>query len=531
MLYFIHTLEQALQPHILRITSCSHILDFKGMLLLEHALQYDPSYVCLAAPETAADVLKSGRGGCLIAAGGGPGLLSLPCPVEMTLIVTDLSMIALNNLLNQMLFQADSIYNQLAFSSPYQTRNLLKAAHQLSDASFAILDSNGTFLYDSIRLEDSDFYISLVQEAAQVHDLVSRLFGVSRMPSGPLLSLDGGRILLFLPFYRNTNNYLLCTAPAGNPLACQAAMILRDLCEPLLSNRMKASPNKNMSFQLFFSRLMSENGDSDDSLMIMLHSMANPPMKNMRLVLVRSEICPEGNPSVSLEHLLPPVAACFPGANITITATEIVVLVSSATMYCPLPIDTRDFEKTLEENHALAVVGNPFTSIMSMRVTCRQCQRIFPIAMAVKLGDETRCMSFARYTHYNVIDICARSIVSVLGGSDIVILTHPGVVNLTRYDRANGTNLRDIMFHYLMNDRSIIKTSKQMFLHRNTLIYKVKKIEELIGESMDDPYLRHNLVFSCLLLRYRELYQKEGVSFSRFEPVKIRHRDNGKQEP
>lgn len=106
------------------------------------------------------------------------------------------------------------------------------------------------------------------------------------------------------------------------------------------------------------------------------------------------------------------------------------------------------------------------------------------------------------------------------GGSDIVILTHPGVVNLTRYDRAYGTNLRDIMFYYLMNDRNIAKTSAEMFLHRNTLIYKIKKIEELIGESMDDPYLRHALIFSCLLLRYRELFQKEGVSFSKLSAVK-----------
>ena len=58
--------------------------------------------------------------------------------------------------------------------------------------------------------------------------------------------------------------------------------------------------------------------------------------------------------------------------------------------------------------------------------------------------------------------------------------------------------------------------------YRNTLIYKIKKIEELIGESMDDPYLRHALIFSCLLLRYRELYQKEGVSFSKLNAVKPR---------
>lgn len=87
---------------------------------------------------------------------------------------------------------------------------------------------------------------------------------------------------------------------------------------------------------------------------------------------------------------------------------------------------------------------------MTMRVSCRMCQRIFPIAMTIKQPEEKRCMSFGRYTQYNVIDICARSIASLYGGSDIVILTHPGVVNLTRYDRAYGTNPAG--YHVLLPD-------------------------------------------------------------------------------
>lgn len=522
MLYFMHTLHQALQTHMLQATTRSQTLDFQGMLLLEHALQYDPSYLCLADPVTAADIIKSGPEGCLITAGTNPELMALHCPGRMSLIITDLTLIALSNLLNQMIFETNHLYNQLSLASPFRLKHLLKTAHQIADASFAILDSNAAFLFDSIRMEDGDFYMPLVRER-QMRELISELTGSYQPPEAPVIVQTKERLILFLPFFRNINNYLLCTASTDNHRVCQTAMILRDLCESLLSNRLKSAPNENMSFQLFFSRLMSENGDSDDSLMIMLHNLANPPMKNMRMVLVRSELCPEGHPSISLDHLLPVVASCFSEANIAITATEIVILVSSDTMYCPLPVKKSDFEEVLEKNRAVAVIGNPFTSIMSMRVTCRQCQRIFPIAMAVKTEDENRCMTFARYTHYNVIDICARSITSILGGSDIVILTHPGVVNLTRYDRANGTNLRDIMFYYLMNDRSITQTSAQMFLHRNTLIYKIRKIEELIGESMDDSYLRHNLVFSCLLLRYRELYQKEGISFSLLESSKNRH--------
>ncbi len=522
MMYFLHTIKQLLASHVIRLEARQDFLSIPGVLLLEDPDQYDPEFLCIADPDISEVILKTRKSGCLISAGSSEELLRLTCPEQMLLIVTDLSAIALNNLLNAMLFEKNQIQNELSSASPYQLSHLIQLAHQRSDASFAILDSNTSFLYDSIRLEDNSFFTPLIQKKMPLPELVRTLSGTAAYPETPLLSSDDERLIILLPFLRNPDNYLLCTAAPDNSSIGLTSMIFRELCEPLLSSRTRLQPDHGLSFPLFFSRLMSESGNSDDALMIMLHSLANPPRKNMRLLLIRSELCPEGSTRLSLDYLVKPISRCFPKANLAVSATELVVLLSSDTAYCPLPIDSDAFEQVLEEQKAIAVMSNPFTSIMSMRVSCRMCERIFPIAMTVKQPGEKRCLSFGRYTQYNVIDICARSIASLYGGSDIVILTHPGVVNLTRYDRANGTNLRDIMFYYLMNDRNIAKTSAAMFLHRNTLIYKIKKIEELIGESMDDPYLRHALIFSCLLLRYRELYQREGVSFSKLNAVKPR---------
>jgi|GEM_PF-2945936 len=284
-----------------------------------------------------------------------------------------------------------------------------------------------------------------------------------------------------------------------------------------------ASRSGKNSFQRLFSRIISGTGDSDESLMLDLRSLPLPVKKNMRLIIIRSEAFLASEGEGPLISLLTPVRSFFPNANIAVMPDEIVVLLSSETQYCPLEFEKSDFEKILSENHAVAMIGNPFTSLNAMRVMYSHTRRMLPIALAVKLPDEIRCMTFARYTQYNVIDICAKAIPEFLHSGDVVFLCHPGVLALTRYDRAFGTNMRDVMFHYLMNDRNIARTGKKLFMHRNTLIYKVKKIEELIGESMDDPYLRHNLIFSCLLLRYREMYQKEGISLTTFEPPKKKH--------
>lgn len=277
---------------------------------------------------------------------------------------------------------------------------------------------------------------------------------------------------------------------------------------------------KDNSFQTLFSKIISSSTDSDDSLMLALKNLPEPPMKNLRLILVRSEIFVGNDVENALYSLLNPIKLFFPGAHIALMPDEIVVLISSEIQYCPIEFSKDSFEKLLSDNKAIAMIGNSFTSINAMRVMYSQTRRMFPIALAVKLPGEKKCMTFARYTQYNVIDICAKTIPELLRGGDIIFLCHPGVLALTKYDRAYGTNLRDVMFHYLMNDRNMTQTSKVLFMHRNTLIYKIHKIEEILGESMDDPYLRHNLVFSCLLLRYRENYQKEGIVLTSFEPSK-----------
>lgn len=269
-----------------------------------------------------------------------------------------------------------------------------------------------------------------------------------------------------------------------------------------------------ISFQHLFPRISESDGSNEERLTASLGRLSPAPKTYMRLILIRFDLSWEDQQAALEYTLLPSVRQFFPTEHIAVMARDIVVLISSDELHCPLKFSMEKFEEFLAANQALAMVSNPFVSITAMRVMYAQCLRMFPIALAVRQDSEGRCLTFARYTQYNIIDICSVAHDSVIGASDIVILCHPGVMTITRYDRANGTNLRDIMFYYLLNDRSITKTAAQMFMHRNTILYKIKKIEELLGESMDDPYLRHNLIFSCMLLRYREIYQKEGVALS-----------------
>ena len=103
--------------------------------------------------------------------------------------------------------------------------------------------------------------------------------------------------------------------------------------------------SKENSFQALFSKIISSSADSDDSLMMALKNLPKPPLKHLRLILVRSEIYTENDGSDILYSLLEPVKKFFPNTNIALMPDEIVILLSSEIQHCPIEFSKTDFEK------------------------------------------------------------------------------------------------------------------------------------------------------------------------------------------
>lgn len=70
---------------------------------------------------------------------------------------------------------------------------------------------------------------------------------------------------------------------------------------------------------------------------------------------------------------------------------------------------------------------------------------------------------------------------------------------LIQYDRKNDSNLMLTLTAYLDNHQNLATTSRQLFIHRNTLLYRVEKIESLLGYSLNEKNAQFNLSFAIKL--------------------------------
>ena len=75
-------------------------------------------------------------------------------------------------------------------------------------------------------------------------------------------------------------------------------------------------------------------------------------------------------------------------------------------------------------------------------------------------------------------------------------MRHPCLVRLREYDELHGTNLYDVLDIYLQCGCSQTAAAERLYLHRNSLIRKIEKIQEIFPVNLNDHEIRLHLMMS-----------------------------------
>ncbi len=78
----------------------------------------------------------------------------------------------------------------------------------------------------------------------------------------------------------------------------------------------------------------------------------------------------------------------------------------------------------------------------------------------------------------------------MLEDTDTEALIPARLKELISYDRAKGTEYTKLLRVYLKNERNIAETAREVYMHRNTCIYRLQRMNELLRMNLDDPGVR-----------------------------------------
>lgn len=177
------------------------------------------------------------------------------------------------------------------------------------------------------------------------------------------------------------------------------------------------------------------------------------------------------------QHAMPMIERAFPGARCIKKERGLIALFP----FCP------------EAPAKLQTVATQADARIGLSRPFSDWARIAEYGSQARTALETGTDRVNELSARSVNALCAKMLGDRLAG---LALAHPALAILADYDARHGSALLNTLQAYLMHERNLIQTAKALYIHRNSLVYRVRRITELTGLDLDDPDQRLYLLYS-----------------------------------
>ena len=215
-------------------------------------------------------------------------------------------------------------------------------------------------------------------------------------------------------------------------------------------------------------------------------------------------ICFDENKDVDYRGIIEELRDIFKETNITVYGSNIVVLLSHQERQFSYQLPEKELNELLKKYNANFILGNASRDYNTLYFVYQLLIRALWLATKVSYAKGKRIFTYEQYSVYLVMDLCAQKFKETYSNDDIIYLAHPATIHLLRYDKAHKTNLHDVLYYYLLNNKNVGKTAASLYMHRNTVLNKLDKILELVKLDLNDNLLCQRLIISGQIIRYYE---------------------------
>jgi hypothetical protein len=194
---------------------------------------------------------------------------------------------------------------------------------------------------------------------------------------------------------------------------------------------------------------------------------------------------------------------------------QIKVILSGKRKACLDSEALKNLEKRLVDEGLSIGVSRNFLSVTELSRFNIQSEKALELGLL--LHPESGIYHYDKYSAFHIIEVCNRE-------EDLMKFCHSAIFNLAEYDREHHTQMLESLHVFLMCHRNIAQAARALYVHRNTLNYRINKIIEMIGLNIDDSEDLFQLWLSFHILEYYSAAvvhdseeQKQRKPFLRFE--------------
>ena len=115
------------------------------------------------------------------------------------------------------------------------------------------------------------------------------------------------------------------------------------------------------------------------------------------------------------------------------------------------------------------------------------------VLLAMELSPEDICFTDSGVKLQYLLRIAKHTIVNTEE------LMHPAIAILSDYDEKHDTDYLQTLAIWIRNERSIADSTRELHLHRNSMLYRLNRIQELTGEDFELCESRELVMLSLMM--------------------------------
>ena len=280
-----------------------------------------------------------------------------------------------------------------------------------------------------------------------------------------------------------------CTYEELTPDRMEAMEIIQNACTVLYSgkdseNSMKYTYQKSFAAELFGGRIHSQR---------QLDNWKNTVGISLEpSYLVAAITLSDEREKNTLSFIRKTLATLSPCQLALIRQNILYILYYQYDRYSSLENTWKYFKETLVKFNAHCGVSNLFDNLLEISIYQKQAED------AVIFG---RPLAPKHHIHYYSDYYLPAILTPALKSLPRASFVSPVIPSLQEYDQKNSTSLLTTLETYLEQFCHTANTIKELHIHRNTLLYRLKKIEEICDVSLQDYETLLHLMVSFYLLR------------------------------
>lgn len=199
---------------------------------------------------------------------------------------------------------------------------------------------------------------------------------------------------------------------------------------------------------------------------------------------------------LSLPYMRDEIESKLANAKAMVYNHTVVILASCENDRHFQEIELIALQEFIKTNNLQAGISRPFSKLADVK------EHYLESIEAIKLGNHiNKEQHFFKYEDYLIFDL----IDNYSHAEECKKFIHHSLMRLVEYDKENGTDYVRSFYTYLCNFKNIKDSANILNIHRNTMFYRIEKIESLLNVDLNNGDVLFQLYLSYKILEFHKI--------------------------